>query len=675
MTRINTNVPSLVARQRLHSSNADLSTALNRLSTGLKINRGADDPGGLIARDALRTEITGINRAISNTHRASQIISTTDSALGQVGDLLTEVRGLVVEASNAGAISEEEVAANQLQIDSSLEAINRIAQTTTFQGRKLLDGSQDFLSTIGNVSSVTDATIEQATLGAGGVDVQVEIESAAERASISVDDSAFDIGEAATHSSALSFNTFTIDAGGEQLQIAGDFSSVELIDDAGLDGTATASLNAGKLTITIDSGESSFFRDIDAIADAVEETGLGFEGFGSNVPTAFVETATTGVTTGEFRVTRSDGGEFSIQYTESGATDSSASYDANSNTLTVDIGSDDLDGDLIDTEIAIDGLATGLGFSFESELVDDDDNPLSSVYGEVLVPAADYGNGLLSTPTLLKDDLVFQINGKDGAETFRFGAGTKLDQIVAAVNLVSDSTGVQADSTNGLTFTSTAYGSDALVNVDVISEGSKSGFSSALSANRVTGRDIVATINGTQASAQGNTFSINTASLDVTLSVEDGISTDFGFSITGGGAQFQLGSGVRGTQQARLGIGSVSTGQLGGAAGRLYELGSGQAKSLANDANGAAKLVDEVISLVSQTRGRLGAFQSTTLASNLTTLNQARANLQEAESSISDADFAQESAQLTRAQILVQSGTNVLALANQNPQNVLSLLR
>ena len=74
-------------------------------------------------------------------------------------------------------------------------------------------------------------------------------------------------------------------------------------------------------------------------------------------------------------------------------------------------------------------------------------------------------------------------------------------------------------------------------------------------------------------------------------------------------------------------------------------------------------------------RGRLGAFQATTLESNLVSLNDTRANLLEAETTIRDADFAQESANLTRAQILVQSGTNVLALANQNPQNVLSLLR
>ncbi|MCA9270895.1 MAG: flagellin FliC, partial [Planctomycetales bacterium] len=74
-------------------------------------------------------------------------------------------------------------------------------------------------------------------------------------------------------------------------------------------------------------------------------------------------------------------------------------------------------------------------------------------------------------------------------------------------------------------------------------------------------------------------------------------------------------------------------------------------------------------------RGRLGAFQKTTLETNIFSLNDSLANLTEAESSIRDADFAKESARLTRAQILVQSGTSVLAIANSNPQNVLALLR
>jgi flagellin len=170
-------------------------------------------------------------------------------------------------------------------------------------------------------------------------------------------------------------------------------------------------------------------------------------------------------------------------------------------------------------------------------------------------------------------------------------------------------------------------------------------------------------------------LSINTSTLDLTLTVDDGSDAAFSFNISGGGALFQLGGDVVSNQQARLGIGSVSTGQLGGSSGRLYELGSGQAKSLATDPGAAAQLVDEVINKVTSLRGRLGAFQSTTLESNLVSLNDTVSNLYEAESAIRDADFAAESARLTRAQILVQSGTSVLGIANQNPQNVLGLLR
>jgi flagellin-like hook-associated protein FlgL len=86
-------------------------------------------------------------------------------------------------------------------------------------------------------------------------------------------------------------------------------------------------------------------------------------------------------------------------------------------------------------------------------------------------------------------------------------------------------------------------------------------------------------------------------------------------------------------------------------------------------------VVDEVIEKVASLRGKLGAFQRTTLESNTVSLSDTVANLTEAESSIRDADFARESSALTRAQILVQSGTTVLGIANQSPQNVLGLLR
>src|SRR5574340_993980 len=185
MTRINTNVSSLNAQKSLARTNVQLQEALTRLSTGLRINVGKDDPAGLIASEMLRSDIVSSQRAVTNTERANQIIATADSALGQVSSLLNDIRALVTEAANEGALSAEQIAANQLQVDSSLEAINRIAQTTSFQGRRLLDGSLDFVTDAGSVATIADLQIDQANLGAtGAIAVNVDITAAATKATI-----------------------------------------------------------------------------------------------------------------------------------------------------------------------------------------------------------------------------------------------------------------------------------------------------------------------------------------------------------------------------------------------------------------------------------------------------------------------------------------------------------
>ncbi len=934
MTRINTNVSSLVAQNRLAASNDSLNTSLTRLSTGLRINSGSDDPAGLIASEALRSEVTGITKAISNTQRASQIIGTADSALGQVSNLLNDVRGLVVEAANSGALSEEEVAANQLQIDSSLEAINRIAQTTTFQGRKLLDGSLDYVTSAGTgFASAADLKIDQANLGASGkIDVSVDVKSAATRASTgstgfsatgtaasSTGTITFDSASAADEASGVVTlgaantigaeatgtitlaNSFSPDAeatgnvslsGGLELTITatdggaadglkGDDTIVEINYAAG-GGTSNAyDADTDTLTLTIDTTQSqadqltglaangadfviadntstgaadgapgtefrtgaltggsnavaaatfdltavdggradgatgndtqivltsgaataaTFDADantitvsvadgasIDDIASAIN-TGLGDDFIASNVTngtntysTADNATLATPISGG---TDPTAAGVFSLEAVNGGAADgtagngatlnfvsgaaNSASYDADTNVLNITVadgatidditaaidadgtfvtrntqngnslfndgdlgvntpttalagGTDDTVSDVItvtsDTQspdsdgvtvslVADNSLAAGTARA----VVGDDGNitvsvsSLGPVNTGVIASSINDLDGFSATQTAsdgdgsydittdtaavatplsggslgggLNDDLVLQISGSAGAETFQFDRGASLESVIASINLVSDSIGITASDDGGtLKLESTGYGSDALIDVEVISEGENGTFEAGLTRERSTGTDIVATVNGTQATGKGNTLSINTSTLDLSLTVDEGSSTDVNFTITGGGATFQLGGQVTSNQQASLGIGSVSTGQLGGVNGRLYELGSGGDKSLTNDISGAAKIIDEVISSVNQTRGRLGSFQATTLESNLVSLNETRTNLKEAESSIRDADFAQESANLTRAQVLQQSGTNVLSIANQNPRNVLSLLR
>ncbi|MDR1270048.1 MAG: flagellin, partial [Planctomycetaceae bacterium] len=135
------NVQSLVSQHQINRNMADLSNILTRLSTGLRINSGKDDPAGLIASELLKSDMTATTKAISNAQRANSVIAIADSALGQVSSLLNDIRGLINEAANTGAMTVEQIAANQLQVDASLDSIDRIAKTTNYQGQLLLDGS------------------------------------------------------------------------------------------------------------------------------------------------------------------------------------------------------------------------------------------------------------------------------------------------------------------------------------------------------------------------------------------------------------------------------------------------------------------------------------------------------------------------------------------------------
>jgi hypothetical protein len=144
MARINTNVGSLVAQTQLGRAQGSLSQALQRLSSGLRINSGADDPAGLIASESLRSEIQGVTTAIDNSQRATNIISTAEGALSEVSNLLVSMKALAVQAANTGAMSPDEIKANQLQIDSAVQSITRISNVTNFAGLNLLNGSMDY---------------------------------------------------------------------------------------------------------------------------------------------------------------------------------------------------------------------------------------------------------------------------------------------------------------------------------------------------------------------------------------------------------------------------------------------------------------------------------------------------------------------------------------------------
>ncbi len=186
MSRINTNIPSMVAQRIFTMQNEGLNRSLVRLSTGLRINTGKDDPAGLIASENLRAEQAALGASLTNISRANNVVSVTEGALDEVNNLLTELEDLVDRSANEAAISVEERNANQLQIDSILDSINRIATSTEFQGKKLLNGNFDYATSSVPASALSDVSILAAKVANNSFrTVVVEVTNSAELANLS----------------------------------------------------------------------------------------------------------------------------------------------------------------------------------------------------------------------------------------------------------------------------------------------------------------------------------------------------------------------------------------------------------------------------------------------------------------------------------------------------------
>ncbi|MCC6427926.1 MAG: flagellin [Phycisphaerales bacterium] len=181
MARINSNIPSLIAQSKLARTQQDLQVRLERLSTGLRINRGSDDPAGVIISERIRADLKGVSQGIENGDRASSVISTTEAALSEVADLLNSIRSLLVESANTGANSKAERDANQLQIDSAIDSITRISNTASFGGLKLLNGGQDYQLSGVRTSAVAQVKVTNASfINNSSLQVDVDVVASAQ---------------------------------------------------------------------------------------------------------------------------------------------------------------------------------------------------------------------------------------------------------------------------------------------------------------------------------------------------------------------------------------------------------------------------------------------------------------------------------------------------------------
>jgi flagellin len=321
MSRINTNVQSILAQRVLGQNNQGLAGSLERLSTGLRINRGKDDPAGLIASQNLRAEKAALGAAIKNAERADQVVNIAEGGLNEVSGLLTELQGLLTTTANDAGLSTEEKAANQLQIDSILQTIDRVAASTSFQGKKLLNGNLNY--TTNNIDAeVSNFKVNGAKLGFGETrDVDVLVTQSAQVGGMVMQfggaaldltdaDATFTIEVSGNEGSrelsfssgttlatiASTINSFTdvtgvvATASGNDIKLVSSefgsdqFVSLKVIEDGGVTGAGVDQLDAGNTNIpagspvafnTLNNGTTDFGQDVRATINGITATTKG----------------------------------------------------------------------------------------------------------------------------------------------------------------------------------------------------------------------------------------------------------------------------------------------------------------------------------------------------------------------------------------------------------------
>ncbi|MBT3784017.1 flagellin, partial [bacterium] len=137
--RINNNIPALISMGNLSKTQQGLQTSIERLSSGLRINRGADDAAGLTISEKLRGQIRGLNRAIMNAQDGISLIQTAEGALNEDASILNRLRELSIQ-SQADSLTTNDRLEIQKEVDQLVDEVDRISKTTEFNTKKLLDG-------------------------------------------------------------------------------------------------------------------------------------------------------------------------------------------------------------------------------------------------------------------------------------------------------------------------------------------------------------------------------------------------------------------------------------------------------------------------------------------------------------------------------------------------------
>ncbi|CBL46739.1 Putative flagellin [gamma proteobacterium HdN1] len=548
---INTNVASINAQRNLNKSQGALATSLQRLSSGLRINSAKDDAAGLAISNRFTTQIRGLNVAVRNANDGISFAQTTEGALGETTTALQRIRDLAVQSAN-GTNSESDRKSLQEEVDQLVSEIDRIAETTTFNGTRVLNGSKD--KTTFQIGANANQTISMS-----GVDARA---------------------------SSLGSQPGIVQSTGQRMDSMGDTGTGAqgLQEDDG-SGTAT---------------QISDFKIRTANVDANDAVNIADVKFGGNISAANVSDITD-----RFSANYGSGLAKSVaarinDIRKSGEATMQGVY---ASAVTTFRGSDVQSGDYAGTAPDA-NAATNIG-------------------------AGELKNGDL------------KINGVDiGA--VKFEANDSSGALTNAINAKSDVTGVQASvDRNGELVLTASDGRDIVVNTsdaittnDLFGGGDEAAtprFDANFGDMRATGR---LTVTGTDTL----TFDGNA---DAALMGVDA-----------------AGLAAAGSEDNVQAMGTVRSADI----------------TSVDAANRTIASIDSALSQVDSFRATMGAIQNR-MESTIRNLANVSESLSAANSRILDADFAAETANLSKNQVLQQAGISVLSQANALPQQALSLLR
>jgi len=705
---INTNVASLNAQRNLNNSQSALSTSLQRLSSGLRINSAKDDAAGLAISERFTTQIRGLNQAARNANDAISLSQTAEGSLGEYGNILQRVRELALQSANSTNSSSDRAALNS-EVQQQLAELDRISTTTSFNGQNVLDGTfqgaqfqvgananQTITVNIGNASTdalgayqfsntaspVTGVALASGDLTINGVNVGASADGSADDIVNSINAVSNQTNVTATATSSITAtNTPTgrtslvsgdlvingVDIGA----VAGDYNlatqgsniATAINNRTATTGvTATANTVTGAITLSSSVGETIALTSTNTTAGAARvenATGLELSTNGANASSTLTLAAAKGTSASTFAFANYTAGDTisvgtggsATQYTldatqATGASDGAGGYyigdgftdDATLNAEILDaINGTTAAGSAATgvvattsggTNITLTADAFGVETAASAVLTDGGGGAATAITNTA-------GTGIAEGSTVIVDGTTY---------TFITGSssGNNVSLTDSSINNVATALGAAID----VNYAANTTDADASVATNVVT----------ITAD-VFGTPGNASVDATGTAVGAGVTEVNTAATDGAYTA----STTYGLISLSSGEAYQVGGnnpGVAGLSTASATLTAINTIDISSVTG----------------ANDAISLVDGALDQISTIRGDLGAIQNR-FESTIASLSTTSENLSAARSRIRDADFAQETAALTRNQILQQAGVSILSQANGLPQLVLSLLQ